>query len=217
MSDVRVRPFARRDREAIRRISHRTGYMGEPADFYWRHFESFADVWTTYYMDQEPESLFVAERDGAVVGYLTGCVDSATAPSPADAITRAALRHGLFFRPGTARFLWRGALDSLRWGGTPSGEIDDPRWPAHLHINLLPEGRGCGAGGRLMQAWLARLREQGSPGCHLGTLAENRRALGFFESQGFRRHGEPIRAPGMRSPEGELNHLQLMVREVAAP
>jgi len=186
--------------------------MGEPADWYWSHLESFAEIWTTYYTDQEPESLFVAVSEGCVVGYLTGCVDSGLAPSPAQAITRAAIRYGLFVRAGTAGFLWRGAFDSVRQRGAPSGELEDPRWPSHLHINLLPQARGCGAGAALMRAWLERLGEVGSPGCHLGTLAENHRAIGFFERMGFSRFGEPEPAPGMRTPQGELHHLQFMVR-----
>ena len=79
VDEVRVRPFRSEDRPALRRMSLEVGYMGEPADFYWRHAESFAEIWTAYYTDQEPESLFVAERDGAAVGYLTGCLDSSRA------------------------------------------------------------------------------------------------------------------------------------------
>lgn len=65
-----------------------------------------------------------------------------------------------------------------------------------------------------MDAWLGRLQQVGSPGCHLGTLLENERAIGFFEHQGFRRQGAPQLAPGRRSPTGGANHLQFMVREV---
>lgn len=214
MSEVSVRLYAPGDRPALRRLSHRVGYMGEPADGYWAHEESFAEVWTAWYTDHEPESLFVAERDGEVAGYLTGCVDSRRAPAPGDAIRRAALRHLLFLRPGTAGFLWRGLWDTLLQGGAPSGELTDPRWPSHLHINLAPAARGCGAGAALMGAWLERLREVGSPGCHLGMLYENERAAGFFERMGFRRHGEPVPAPGMRTRDGGSHHLQFMVREV---
>ena len=214
---VEVRPYTPADRDAVRLVCHRAGYMGEPADWYWRHAESFADVWTGYYTDREPESVFVAVRDGRVVGYLTGCVDSRRAPSPVEALTRTALRYGLFFRPGTAGFLWRGIADTVRQGGTPSGELDDPRWPSHLHVNLLPEARGTGAGAALMRAWLARLRALGSPGCHLTTLLENVRAVGFFERMGFVRHGASILVPGMRSPAGGRHHLQTMVRDVATP
>lgn len=207
-----VRPYGPADRAAIRSLFYETGYMGEPATWYWSHEESFAEIWSTYYTDNEPESLFVAVRGDRVVGFLTGCVDTHAAPSPASAVTRAAVRYGLFFRPGAAAFLWRGLFDTLTQLGTPSGELDDPRWRSHLHINLLREARGCGAGRALMEAWFDRLAEVGSPGCHLGTLHENERAIAFFERMGFERYGEPQLAPGMRTPAGGRHHLQFMVR-----
>ena len=216
MPGITVRPFEPQDREAVRRLSYRLGYMGEPASWYWHHPETFADIWTAYYTDHEPESLFVAAKPGAVVGYLTGCVESRDSPSPARAIIRAALRHALFFRPGTARFLWRGLLDAVRLRGTPSGTLDDSRWPSHLHINLLPEARGSGAGARLMAAWFSRLAHVGSPGCHLGTLLENKSAMGFFAYHGFRPFGSPKIVPGMRSRSGGGHHLQFMVRDTPA-
>lgn len=188
--------------------------MGAPADWYWRHADSFADVWTGYYTDREPQSLFVAESAGAVVGYLAGCVDSRDAPPTKIALTRVAIRYALFLRPGTAGFLWRGAWESVGRHDTPSGELGDPRWPAHLHINLAAEARGRGVGAALMEAWLARLRSHDLPGCHVSTLAENARAIGFFERMGFRRHGSPQLAPGLRSPSGGRHHLQFMVRDL---
>lgn len=209
-----VRPFRPGDRPAVRCICHQAGYMGDPADWYWRHAESFADVWTGYYTDREPESLFVVERAGEVAGFLAGCVDTHRAPSPKHTLVRALLRYGLFLRPGTAGFLWRGVRDTLVQGGAPSGELDDPRWPSHLHVNLAAAARGRGAGAALMAAWLDRLRALGSPGCHVSTLAENTRAVRFFERMGFRRPAPPILAPGLRSPTGGRHHLQFMVRDL---
>ncbi|MBX3024593.1 GNAT family N-acetyltransferase [bacterium] len=214
MSAVVVRPYEPGDRAAVRRICHQTGFMGDPADWYWRHADSFADIWSGYYTDREPDSCFVAVRDEAVVGYLAGCVDSQRAPTTAKALGGAALRYGLFVRPGTARFLWRGVVDSLRQGA-PRELAGDRRWPAHLHINLAPAGRGAGAGSALMTAWLRRLAALGSPGCHLGTMLENRRAVAFFQRHGFAAHGEPQLAPGMRTRSGERMHVLFMVRSLA--
>jgi ribosomal protein S18 acetylase RimI-like enzyme len=211
---VTIRPYRSADRDAVRAIAHRAGYMGESAAWYWRDPASFANVWTGYYTDHEPASAFVAERAGAVVGYLLGCVDSTRAPSAGAVIAREAIRRLLFFRPGTAGFFWRSILDAARASNLPSSEMDDPRWPSHLHVNLLPEGRGRGAGAALMDAWLARLRAVGSPGCQLTTLAENRTAIAFFERAGFRRLHAPVLVPGMRLREGGRMHLQRMVREI---
>jgi ribosomal protein S18 acetylase RimI-like enzyme len=190
--------------------------MGEPAAWYWRDATSFADIWTGYYTDHEPASAFVAVEAGRVVGYLVGCVDTARAPSPRDAIVRQLLRRQLLLRPGTAGFFWRSLWDTLRDGSVPSGELSDPRFPAHLHINLLPAARGSGAGRALIEAWLARLRTLGSPGCHLGTMAENAGAIRFFRRMGFEPFGPPLLVPGMRLREGGRMHEQLMVRGLSA-
>jgi len=209
-----IRPYRAEDRERVREITFETGYMGEPAAWYWRDAVSFADIWSGYYTDHEPESAFVAVEAGTVVGYLLGCLDTARAPSPRAAITRQLLRRQLLLRPGTAGFFWRSIADTLRNPSVPSGELSDPRWPSHLHINLLRAARGQGAGRGLVSAWLDRLRQLGSPGCHLGTLAENTSAIRFFQSVGFEPFGAPLLVPGMRLRAGGRMHEQLMVRSL---
>lgn len=206
-----VRGYEPGDREAVRDICYRTGFMGKSAASFWRHEESFCDVWTSYYTDREPGSLYVATIDDSVVGYLTGCVDTAVAPSTAETLASAVLRYWLLFRPGTAGLLYRGLLDTVRDRMRASGDFRDPRWPAHLHVNLLPAARGSGLGVALMERWLDRLGDIDSPGCHLGTLAENAPAHAFFEKLGFRKHGEPTPVPGVRSERGARLHQQMMV------
>jgi GNAT superfamily N-acetyltransferase len=91
----------------------------------------------------------------------------------------------------------------------------DERWPAHLHVDLLPECRGAGVGSRLVGDWLTSLRQREVPGCHLQTLAENTSAVTFFESMGFEIAGPPANAPGFRTRDGERIHVQLMVQALA--
>ena len=57
------------------------------------------------------------------------------------------------------------------------------------------------------------LRGVGSPGCHLQTLVEDRRAVDFFTRAGFRPHGPTPRVPGLRDGAGRRVHQQIMVRE----
>ena len=62
-------------------------------------------------------------------------------------------------------------------------ELDD--YPAHLHIDLLPEAQGAGWGRALMEGLQDALRAGGSPGVHLGVSARNQRALGFYRHLGY--------------------------------
>lgn len=217
MSGVIIRPYEARDRAAVRRICFLTGLAGDPVGGQWADAESFADMFTGYYTDREPESALVAEVDGVVAGYLLGCRDSTSAWSPAAVAARHVLRRGIAFRPGTGRYVWRAARDlvgdRIRRGTRPEDlDFRDPAYPAHLHVDLLAPLRGLGVGSDLVTRWLDTLRSQGSPGCHLQTLAENTAAVAFFEAMGFRARGEPVPNPGQRGPTGGRTHVLTMVR-----
>jgi ribosomal protein S18 acetylase RimI-like enzyme len=219
--DVAIRSYRPEDREAVRRICFLTGFMGESAEWMWRDRPSFADAFSGYYTDREPGSASVVEIDGVVMGYLLGCRDSSRADDPAVVIARHVLRRGIALRPGTAGFLWRTLLDATR--DLASGRVrvadygyEDPRYPAHLHIDLLPSARGVGAGARLLRGWLDELRDAGTRGCHLQTLHENTGAIAFFEAMGFRREGPTVLVPGQRTRAGGRTHIQRMVIDLDA-
>lgn len=216
--DPVVRAYASTDRAEVRDICYRTGLMGDPIDWQWRDKRSFADMFSGYYTDGEPDSAFVVEIGGVVAGYLLGCIDSRRAWNPAAIAGRHLLRRGILFRAGTAGVVWRGIGDAItdvatRRVNLRDLEFADPRWPAHLHIDLLPHARGIGAGRRLVHAWFDRLRALGVSGCHLQTLAENTRAIAFFQSVGFRQLGMPTLVQGLRTGSGARLHLQVMVTE----
>lgn len=210
-----MRPYRPADRAAVRRICFETGYMGEPVSWQWRDAESFADLFCGWYTDHEPASALVVELDGDVVGYLLGCRDSRAVAPPSVDMRKHLLRRGLLLRPGTAMVLWRSIGDltvAAARRRDPATGARDRRWPAHLHIDLLPEARGTGMGRALVQRWLDELRADDVAGCHVETWAENRGAIAFFEAMGFRRRGATPPMPGIRSPDGHRHHTQLMVR-----
>jgi ribosomal protein S18 acetylase RimI-like enzyme len=217
MSELEIRTFEEKDRDELRELFGRAG-QGAPTASIWGHEESEADVYLTPYMDLEPQSVFVAVGDGALVGYLTGCLDTSTLPSEGARISQAITKYRLFLRREPAAFFVRAMLDmaiaAIRRAPT-AGEFDDPRWPAHLHINVLPHVRGTGVAPALMNRWLRVLRETGFRGCHLQTLVENGRAVRFFERMGFEKHGPTPLVPGLRY-QGKHVHQQTMVWSQAA-
>jgi ribosomal protein S18 acetylase RimI-like enzyme len=212
VDDVEIRTFAEGDRAALRDLFARAG-EGSPTETLWGHLDSEADVYLTPYLDHEPESVFLADRGGVLVGYLTGSLGGAV-PGENERMDRAIREHRLMFRRGPAAFFARAVLDTATAAvlrRPTAGELHDPRWPAHLHINVLPEVRGAGVAAGLMNRWLERLAEQGSPGCHLQTLVENTRAVRFFGRMGFEPYGETPVVPGLRAG-GRRVHQLTMVR-----
>ncbi|QPP10922.1 GNAT family N-acetyltransferase [Streptomyces bathyalis] len=212
MTETEIRTFAESDRTELRQLFRKAGEGGPTASL-WGHEESEAEIYLRAYMDLEPESLFVAVVDGALVGYLAGSLDHSKFPSESERIATAIRKYRLALRPRPAAFLVRSALDlglaAVRREPTAS-DFADERWPAHLHINVVAAARGTGASDGLMNAWLRRLRDSGSPGCHLLTLAENTRAVRFFERMGFTKYGATPLVPGIRHA-GKRVHQQTMV------
>jgi ribosomal protein S18 acetylase RimI-like enzyme len=210
---IEVRPYDVADRDELVGVVFEAAGEGAPSSEVWGHHASLAEVYLTPYLDLEPESVFVVTVDGRPAGYLAGCVDEASFPSEEERTSAAIRKYRLLRMPGPRRFFLRAALDTalLKLRRVPTaGELTDPRWPSHLHIDLMPEARGSGAATGLMELWFARLREVGSPGCYLQTSAENTRAVAFFERVGFRKYGDNAVVPGMRYA-GERMHQQTMV------
>lgn len=69
------------------------------------------------------------------------------------------------------------------------GERGNPEllrdYPAHLHIDILPEFHGQGIGTRLMNTFEDHLLENGVTGVHLYTSSLNRKAVPFYKKMGY--------------------------------
>lgn len=191
--NVVIRPYEARDRAAVRHICCETADRGEPVESFFSDRELVADLVTRYYTDFEPETSWVAERDGRVVGYLTGALDTARHERVmarrilAPAIF-GALRRGALWRRETWRMI--SVLPQALRGFAHRRHIPLGDYPAHLHIDLLGEGRGQHIGHRLMAVFLERLRTAGARGTHASVRGDNASACAFFEHLAFRRAGE---------------------------
>jgi ribosomal protein S18 acetylase RimI-like enzyme len=193
--------------------------MGEPADWFWRDRESFADLFSAYYTDHEPGSAYVVteEEGGTVVGYLLGCLDSPSKPHITRTLAHHLVGRAVLVRPGTAGTIWRGFADLTRevvgGRGIPDDSFIDDRYPAHFHIDLLPAARGSGVGRRLVNTFLERLAAGGSPGCHLETVSQNESAIRFFTGLGFE-PGDERPMPGWRTRSGGRISILVMTRQL---
>ena len=83
---------------------------------------------------------------------------------------------------------------------------DQERFPAHMHIDLLPEAQGRGMGRLLIRRMLALLRGRGVAGVQLGVGEHNLRARGFYAHLGF--------SPLPSAPDNPLQLCMSTDREV---
>jgi ribosomal protein S18 acetylase RimI-like enzyme len=198
-----LRPYAPVDRAAVRALCCETAYGEVPLESFFPDRDLFADLMTGYYLEGEPESAWVAETAGRVVGYLLGCRDTRRQRRVQAARVVPAALAGFARRGGLVRMAtWRLVSANLRL--PRRGErFAEERYPAHLHLGLDAEHRGKDLGHRLVAAFLGQLRQAGVPGVHAVVLAENSGGRHFFEQLEFQplARGRALRRPGQaRAP-----------------
>ncbi len=187
---VIIRKYEPRDRKAVRHICCETGAMGQPMERFQMGRTWFADRWSAYYTDYEPESCWVSEVDGVVMGYILGCLDTKRqqkiqAEVIAPRIARKYKWLGFFLHPKN-RLLDKRIERSNQRGEWNSLQNLADEYPAHLHTNLLAGYRGLGIGKQLMNAYMEYLYEKKLAGLHLGTSSYNKLAVPFYEKMGFK-------------------------------
>jgi GNAT superfamily N-acetyltransferase len=186
IAPMNVRPYEPRDRPAVREICCDTADGGRPVERFFADREVFADLITRYYTDLAPETTWVAEEAGQVMGYVTGCFDSrrfarAMAWRIVPATLLKALGRGTLWHLQTRQFVRVNLRDWLR-GRQP---VDLRDYPGHVHINLRVAARGLGVGERLMEEFLRQAKAAGVPGIHANVSEANAGGRKFFEKCGF--------------------------------
>ena len=201
-SGLQIRPYAPRDRGAVRKICADTADAGLAIERFFPDREVFADLLTNYYTEFEPQSVFVADNGSEVVGYVTGCLDTKrflrvmtwciVPVAIVKALFRGTLWHAQTVRLFRVNFgLW------LKNGYRRGPKLDG--YPAHLHVNVREGFRGQRIGPRLVESFCDRARAAGVRGVHAGVSAENPRGCHFFEGLGF---AELHREPRFRKLDG---------------
>ena len=126
---VIIRPFQPGDKPAVRRIFFETADAGRPGQQLLPDPDLAMDFWTLYYTDFEPESLWVAETEGQVSGYLMGCVSDRLfirkmVVAVVPAILWRGLKRGSFFKIWLWKFIFINAPKWLAMNRKPDESAD---------------------------------------------------------------------------------------------
>ena len=180
-----IRPFRPGDEPALGEICVRTADNGGDATGQLSDDDIWPAIFAWPYAARHPELCFVVETDdGRVAGYILGAPDSDAFdrwfadewwppfaerwPRPADGTTT----EGAILTGASAH-------------GTTPNPAQTEGYPAHLHIDLLPELQGQGLGRRLIATFTDALRAAGVPGVHLVASSDNAGAIAFYPRVGF--------------------------------
>lgn len=184
-----IRPFRSGDEPALSEICLRTADAGADATGVFDDDDLWGEVFVIPYVTRHPDLAFVVETDdGRVAGYVVGTDDTRAFedwfagewwPRFAQRWPRPTAPEGERTRQdGTVAYAY-----GRRAGAEPFGDT----YPAHLHIDLLPELQGQGFGRRLIETLVDALQARGATGLHLAADARNEGAIAFYPRLGFER------------------------------
>ena len=180
-----IRPFRSGDEPALADICLKTADAGTDATGIFTDDDLWAEVFVLPYAARHPDLAFVVETDDErVAGYIVGTDDTrafedwfATQWWPQWAAR--------WPRPGEGEATRQGGTLIYAYGRRAGAEPYGDTYPAHLHIDLLPELQGQGWGRRLIDTLSEALRARGVTGLHLATGTENTGAIAFYTRIGF--------------------------------
>jgi ribosomal protein S18 acetylase RimI-like enzyme len=179
-----IRPYRPEDRAAVADVCVLTGDSGGDSRTKYPDPDLLPSIFALPYVDHEPELAFVLDDGGTAVGYVLG-----TADTPAFAkwfrevwLPPLATRYPLPPDPPATPLEW---LVSVLHNPERMLVAEAADYPAHLHIDLLPDYQGGGHGRALMTAFLRALGEMGVPRVHLQMDPANTRARAFYDRMGF--------------------------------
>lgn len=181
---MHIRPYADADRARVAEICLRTADAGSDAtgvldDDLW------ALVFVLPYVTRHPDLAWVVEDDGGdVVGYVVGTDDTDAFEDwfRAEWWPRHADRFPL---PEEERSRQDGIVRYAHGRRAGAEPYAGRGYPAHLHIDLLPQAQRQGLGRRLIQTMLDAQRRRGVAGLHLAADRNNTDAIAFYERIGF--------------------------------
>ncbi|MBI3556465.1 MAG: GNAT family N-acetyltransferase [Deltaproteobacteria bacterium] len=181
-------PGSDRDWTVMRELCCRTGNSG--AEISRERWPFFSEYWIGPYQRLLPAWSYVAEVDGAVKGYLTGCPDTLRFDRRKRLHSKLPLLldvlRGRYVRNNDLK---RFVLRTLHLEKTPERRFPvsvhrtlAKQYPAHLHVNIDVSCRGQGLGQLLVEKFCADLRHLNVPGLHVYCGAGPVR---FYKAVGF--------------------------------
>lgn len=168
---MKIRPYQQKDFDRMHKICFETSSGFESEKGKVALFATYCD----YYINEDAESCFVAVNDlDEAIGYVI-C-------APDDKKYQRVFKEKyapILKKASPIRYIFHVANEWLC-------KKIKKEYPAHLHIDILPEGQRQGLGTALIDRILTHLKENGVPGVYLVCGAGNEKGVNFYRKYGFK-------------------------------
>jgi GNAT superfamily N-acetyltransferase len=188
----RLRPARRADLPGLYEVCLKTGDSGKDGTSLHDDPTLLGKFYVGPYVVLEPDLAFTLEGPCGAVGYLLGTLDTAGFNARCEADWLKPLRNAVH-NPGNDLTTWHDSDWIRRLIHVPDFTFTPALhpFPAHAHIDLLPEARGHGFGRRMMQFLMARMAARGAKGLHLSVAPSNAGGQAFYHKLGFHHVAAP--------------------------
>ena len=179
-----IRPGHLADLPSLYEVCHRTGWSGRDASEVVTDRCLLGHYFAAPYVVHAPQWCWVAADDQGVAGYLVTTPNSRSFAAWMNDDWLPAVRS---LYPQRENSQWSPIETWIRKIIHEPAVVPDfvDEYPAHLHIDFLPRAQGQGLGGRVLKAFMEKLKAEGIPGFHLGVGITNTLAQGFYAKQGL--------------------------------
>lgn len=168
---MKIRPYQEKDKDDVRFIClNSEGPNTDSANTNRFVLNTFCD----YYLEQESENCFVAvDENDKAIGYII-CAENYDK------------YYSCFIKEYLPRFRFYQFIRrrEAKLSSVPQRN-HKAEYPAHLHIDVLPEYQRMGIGSKLVDTLCAHLKSKGISGVMLTTGTINERGRNFYKKYGF--------------------------------
>lgn len=179
----KIRPYHKSDLTSLYKICLLTGNSGKDASKLFKDHDLLGHFYAAPYAFFSPEVCFVITNDERPCGYIIGTSDSKKFYEQCEKDWFPVLRDKYPLSIQEDASLDARIIKRIHEGHKTKQELLG--YPAHLHIDLLPETQGQGLGRKAMEIFINKLKEMNVKGLHLEVGKTNVGAIKFYEKLGF--------------------------------
>lgn len=185
--EFKIRNYKSSDLDKLYEICLKTGDSGKDASMIYKDPFLLGHYYAAPYAVIHPELNFILTKNEIPIGYVLGTDNSELYYHKCEELWFPKLRDKYLLpehnndSPDSKiiKLIYNGILPKL-----PKIMLDE--YPAHLHIDILPEGQGQGMGKKLIFTFIDKLKELNVPALHLEVGKRNKDAIKFYEKIGFK-------------------------------
>lgn len=171
------------DLDKLYEICLKTGDSGKDASNIYKDPKLIGNLYAAPYALLNPELVFILTLNETPVGYILGTDNSESFYYKCEKQWFPKLREKYALPSPEDESPDSKIIRLIHKGYIFKSELKE--YPAHLHIDILPEGQGKGMGKKLVFTFIDKLKEMNVPALHLEVGKRNTDAIRFYEKVGF--------------------------------